>query len=1830
MYADGTSKISTSISVKIADFDGWYGGHDMRRSSLEAAVVHATVMTLVVSAMVVPPTVSAAAPAPPQRTTATATPGAGPVSRPLPASATPNHGYPKGQRPPVVPPGIPAAGPQRILSKQEWERTTTRSAGITQAEGAINLILRPGFDFTGTSLVLYFDAAEPGISGWQSWFATVFDPVSGAAQQSRVMQPSEAKPCQVPAQYCRSFGSEQGWTLVGGQQYFATITVTFNDGSQVISAASGNASARTTADPPVVPQAQLSGCACLNALFLTTSGQAVRGSGVSTGTGTFSTTWPDLALAGFGITFNATRFYSSGNTTAGTMGIGWSWSYDIRVIPPAPGGSAVTVRAEDGARAVYTAGANGSYNRPPGVSSNLVAVTGGGWKLVTPLQDVYTFDAGGRLLSKKDPRGNGVTLSYSSGSVTITDAAGRVVTGTLNASGLLTKLALPDRRSVIYKYTNGMLTSAQDAASNTWTFGYTGGLLTTVVDPQGRSQLTNTYANGRVTRQVDASGAPTTFVWNPTNQEAITTDADGVATFDGYRSNVLVYSQNDNGDATNQRFDSQVDTNLIVDPHGNQTAMLYDTASNMLSVTAPDPFSFQTTNTFDGSNNLTTHTDALGHAMRYGYTAASEVQSIINASGEENKLTYDNRGLITAITDPRGKVTTLAYDSAGNLTSQTSPMNEVTTYTYDESGRLITKVEPRGNLPGARPLDFTTTYTYDKLDRVTGVLAPRKAHASSVTFDSVGQVTATADPLNHQTTYTYNTVIGRTATVTDPNGGITRYTYTAAGREASITDQMGNKTTITYDNRGNVSTVTSPRGNVAGANPADFTTTYIFDSNGNRVQVRHPYPGGGTLVTDTTFDQLGRPTSQTDPLGNTTRTVYDNNSSVTSTADALGATTTYSYDADGRPTAAVPPSGPGTSVERDTGGNVVKSTSAIGGVTRYTYDDDDRLISVVEPRGSVPGANPADFTIRYGYDVAGNITSVTDQIGGRTTFTYDANNRVTGVTDSNGHTMSYNFLDSDALQSVVGPDGNTQLATTYSYDNVGNVISRTDGRGNTRFTYDKLGRVTLIKDPLNRDSLFTYDAEGNLSTSVAPGDTDPAIRTIAYTYDILNRLTKQDHANGSLVYNRGYDADNRLTSLVDPAGERRLGYDAAGRLTSVSRGTATFTYGYDTNDNITSRTWPDGTNVGTTFNADNTPATVTVQGGQAGPTQAQYTLGYDAAGRLTRTTSPTANHLVTDRRFDRAGRLSDLDSHNDVGTVLRYQMTRDPVGNPTGITTTRGTASQHVAYTYDLFDRLTAACIGADCASATGKVAYTYDQVGNRLSQTLSGSAGNSQTTYAYDSASQLNQATITDASGTRSTAYTYDRSGNLVQAGGNTFTFNLDHSLASATIGGSTTSYAYDALGIQISATTNAGGGTQTRTWQTDLNNRMPQLVAQTTTTGAGSTSQGFLNNPGDGTPLGLLAGGQALSYAKDPFQGVGNVVNASGNTVAAYDYDPFGMPRTDGTAAGVPNSVANPIQFAGAYQDTTLGGQYSMLARAYDPATGRFNGYDPVASPISQPSVSPYAYVADRPTFLRDPSGAAPCSANDEHDKAQLYALERFRAQYGRDNVYGDCPRWQSFHGRPGQIKLYNTEPASQPDILVGNQAITWLYEIKPAANQIGEMIPGVSGIRGDNNAAQVARYLWALSEYPALYPNPRPGPNIVPGTKVHPDGSTTTIFSGVDWNKFANPSANPDIRNAGIIYYIFTKKPKVRTRPRPERVPQEEPRTVPAQQPREIPTIGHVESTPNWVPVVVVGACILGGLIIVGTLVEDFFTAGIGIADDAPSFAAAGALFAFAGSF
>ena len=81
-----------------------------------------------------------------------------------------------------------------------------------------------------------------------------------------------------------------------------------------------------------------------------------------------------------------------------------------------------------------------------------------------------------------------------------------------------------------------------------------------------------------------------------------------------------------------------------------------------------------------------------------------------------------------------------------------------------------------------------------------------------------------------------------------------------------------------------------------------------------------------------------------------------------------------------------------------------------------------------------------------------------------------------------------------------------------------------------------------------------------------------------------------------------------------------------------------------------------------------------------------------------------------------------------------------------------------------------------------------------------------------------------------------------------------------------------------------------------------------------------------------------------------------------------------------------------------------------------------------------------------------------------------------------------------------------------------------------------------------------------------------------------------------------------------------------PRADQIFGPKPVTGPFHAPMPAPAPVHVEpgSGTHWNKVIGVGLVAVAGLVVVGTLVEDFFTAGAGAADDPASFALAGASF------
>jgi RHS repeat-associated protein len=88
--------------------------------------------------------------------------------------------------------------------------------------------------------------------------------------------------------------------------------------------------------------------------------------------------------------------------------------------------------------------------------------------------------------------------------------------------------------------------------------------------------------------------------------------------------------------------------------------------------------------------------------------------------------------------------------------------------------------------------------------------------------------------------------------------------------------------------------------------------------------------------------------------------------------------------------------------------------------------------------------------------------------------------------------------------------------------------------------------------------------------------------------------------------------------------------------------------------------------------------------------------------------------------------------------------------------------------------------------------------------------------------------------------------------------------------------------------------------------------------------------------------------------------ITSASGAVVGVSEYHPYGN-RTNHTG-----SADSAIGYSGNLTDASTGLVYAR-ARDYDPSTGQFMSVDPEVDKTAQP----YAYCANNPLLLSDPSG-------------------------------------------------------------------------------------------------------------------------------------------------------------------------------------------------------------------------------------------------------------------
>ncbi|WP_433852612.1 hypothetical protein [Stenotrophomonas nitritireducens] len=492
----------------------------------------------------------------------------------------------------------------------------------------------------------------------------------------------------------------------------------------------------------------------------------------------------------------------------------------------------------------------------------------------------------------------------------------------------------------------------------------------------------------------------------------------------------------------------------------------------------------------------------------------------------------------------------------------------------------------------------------------------------------------------------------------------------------------------------------------------------------------------------------------------------------------------------------------------------LRSDGALPVTWQVDYDASQRIAQIRADDGGSGGD-----ALVFGYDGAGRLSSIATREGGvvrhQVAYEYDGQGRLVGVV--------------------------TDLTPNNAADNTwnGTTASQNDGRlFRTQYTYEGTSlRLASVRQGDGTVVGFTYHADGRIKT-VTRGDTnandaDGLGETFTYAY-AAGSTTVSDSLGRAWVY--GFDAEGQLTSLVAPAisGQSDVTtyqYDASGNVLQVKtvRGAAVLSqvdYAYDASGNVTWEWDGLGNAISRTWSAGNQLLSLT-----------RYTgVDPDREGAALPTGGLTTRYVYDgqDRlRFvvDALGQVSEFSyaaSGDGIGqqSSLRqylgasYAGTSDLAGLEAWATAARKASSQLTELGYDAWGRLSlrteyatvnASGIGV-LDSGASLTRYTYDAQGTLRQQiTLrNGSrtgdgaalAGSQQIDYAYDGLGRLLSSTSREigVSGVLQTTYAYLDSG---------------HQVVMTEGGGRVVTQTRDAAGrlVSVSEQGNAGGGSQTRT---------------------------------------------------------------------------------------------------------------------------------------------------------------------------------------------------------------------------------------------------------------------------------------------------------------------------------------------------------------------------------------------------------------------------------
>ncbi len=1156
-----------------------------------------------------------------------------------------------------------------------------------------------------------------------------------------------------------------------------------------------------------------------------------------------------------------------------------------------------------------------SYNVRGNLSSKTAKCIG-----CTNAVTAYTYDSTGQVLSKKDPCGNGACA----------EMTGSSHTATYSYADSYTKLATGGASNQAYTpstATNSYLTQITDPLGHTMKFSYdyNSGELTSLTDP---NSLQSTYLYNdvffRPTKANFPDGGSTTYSYNDSpfsaangtpsvsTTKAITsgTNLTTVTSFDGMRHTVK--------------------TQLTSDPDGiTTTATAYDGFGQPFTVTNP----YRSTN--DSTYGSTTmEFDALGRTVE-----------VTEPDGSAMLTSYS--GNCVTHSDEAGHLRTTCADSFGRVNLVLEPGTGASTATFGSGTATVSgalQSTKSGGTPG------TGRVTILGSEQCLGGGGGGQTPSGCTTYDS-GAVTVTVGGFQVQVAYgqpSTNTYIA-SALSNLLNAGASPVTATVSGGVISI-QAKGTGTTT------NLALSTSSVSNdPTDFDPPSFTasrsgSTLTGGTNGNGATV---YDSGNVTLTVNAVSK----TAAYSQTGNST-------SALIASALAVAFTSDPNSPADATANGAVITI---TSREAGAESNYFVSQSTTWNTALFASSSFTTSTPATLTGGASGSTGTAPATTLYSFDVLNNMTCAVQKGTDTTAFTTCA------AAPKAWRPRSFIYDSLSRLTSSINPEANTAysggtiVATTYSYDVNGNLMSKAFPAQNQTGT--ATSTISYCYDNANR---LTKKQYGSSTTCASP--------VITYTYD------EASCAGGSgSCYNMGH-----RTSMTDAAGSEHWASDKMGRPLTDQRTTnaitksSTYTYNYD--GSPASVAYPfNGRTVNYTVGAadrllsasDSSTSYVSLM--HYAPQGAMSSMGMGASGTAISMTEIYNNRLqpcwvfgTTSTAFARTHLCSDTESGAGNLLDLQYNLnwSAGDNGNVMGITNNRDT-TRSTTYAYDSLNRLMTASTTSTSSTSVGHCwgeAYSMDAMGNMSAMAAMNSSytGCTIKENAWTaSASNQNQLVMSGTS--------YDSAGNmtatLVGGGTNSYAYNAENQMTSITAL-STTSYVYDGDGKRVEKT----GGTSQIYWygadgsvldETDL---------------SGSTLNGTFSEYiyfGGKRVSRRDSGGNLYYYLTDHLgttKAMAQVLSGQSTATLCYDADvyPFGGERTY-------TSICNSnYKFTGKERDGESGLD-EFGARYYTSVYGRFTIPDWSAKATDVPyadfgdpqSLNLYAYVRNNPMDRIDPDG-------------------------------------------------------------------------------------------------------------------------------------------------------------------------------------------------------------------------------------------------------------------